>query len=357
MPWQNIKHASLGLLFVLLLLLGGGYYLFKEETAYYYQIDCRVYDQDMLLLIDAAGSYCSFLSDGSMIVGNATDLTYYDSHMRQVWAKSLSLHHLFNLSSDEKKIFIMKNSFHEYMGEKARFDDLQIIEIKTGNSLAEWSSFDNIDRMLKSVPWKYDKEKHRDFWTGTEPKEYRSSFEFFHFNSVYEIPENKLAKEFPFLKPKGIISNSGLGLVLFFDEHLKLLEILNIDDMQSVNTHDVQITPEGEMLFYRNQASNEHFSSLQKYDFRTKQVVYKFTGNDDLKSFYSWRLGSVQELSDRYLFSNLNDHGNIREISKDGRTLRSIDNPLTAPQTKKPRDMMRAKKLDLSSFIRNYQGF
>jgi hypothetical protein len=311
----------------------------------------------MVLLLDVAGSYCSFLSDGSTVVGNSTDLTYYDSHMKPIWTKSVSLHHLFNVSGDEKKLFIMKNSFHDYLGEKVRFDDLEIIEIKTGKSLAQWSSFDNIDHMMKSVPWKYDKEKHREFWTGTEPKEYKSSFEFFHFNSIYEIPENDLAKEFFFLKPGGVISNSGLGLVLFFDENLKLLEILNIDNEQSVNTHDVQIIPNGEMLFYRNQSLNERFSSLQKYDFRKKQIIYKFTGNADLKSFYSWRLGSVQELSDRYLFSNLNDQGNIREISKDGKTLRSIDNPLIDPETKKPRDMMRAKKLDLSSFIRNYQGF
>lgn len=341
--------------FLFVLIIGSIVYLKSGSLELHYVIDCNIYNEKLETIKSMPGSYCEFLSNGNTLIGIPTRLTLYDPFMRVIWEKKLSLHHSFNKSSDESKLFVLTNSFHPYLNTTARFDDIEILQLATGETLNHWSSFDHREKLLSFVLWPFKVEEHPKFWDKNST-EFSGDFEFFHFNSIYEIPENKLSSKFDFLRPGGMVVNTGVGPVLFFDKDLKLVHHILLDPTPTVNLHDIQVLPSGKLLIYRNRYKNEYRSQLQKYDFESSQIVWIFNGSKEIKDFYSWRFGSIQELEDRYVYSDLTAGGKVVEISKEGKWLRDFNNLESDPHRNIPKDFLKVKKVDLSSYLSKQQG-
>ncbi|MDD4974865.1 MAG: hypothetical protein PHY93_10975 [Bacteriovorax sp.] len=336
----------------------GAFITFKgDKPNLYYVIDCNIYNSNLTLMRSSEGSHCEFFSDGSTLSGMPEKLTYYDQNLQIVWQKNISVHHAFTKSLDEKKVYVLTSSYHQFLGEKTRFDNIEILDIKTGNSLSSWSSYIEQNLLISLEPRAYIKENHRLPLRSPEEIKNQVYFEFLHFNSIYEIPENSLSDDLDFLKPHGLVVNTGPGLVLFFDDKLNYLSSVHLGKTSTQFAHDVQVGKNGDLLFFTNHSAGYLHSSLHKMDLRNNKIIWTFKSNAQLKNFFNWRFGSVQELDDSFLFSDLTTKGTIVEIAKDGSLIKSFDNPVLNPYTQKPIDMLTLKKLDLNSYLTNFHGY
>lgn len=352
MHFLNTKlKRSLIILFTVVIAI---FFYFKKSDNYYV-VSCEVFDLEMELVHHFPGTNCEYFNDGSVLVAMGSKLTYFNKRMQILWQKNIIVHHSLESSFDQRKILLLANEFKSYNGVLTRFDVIKILDLKTGDELASWSSFDHSDKILKMVTWKYIKEEHPAYWEKNKD-EAPANFEFFHFNSFYEIPKNPKEKELPFIHENNYVVNTGLGPVLFFDKNLNLLSSVLLNPSPHVNLHDVQVTPEGHLLIYRNW-TQESKSRLELLELPQLKTLWSFSGNRKFSNFFSKSLGSVQQLENgNFFFSDITEGGRILEIKPNGDLLNDIEYPEIDLQTNQPRQILKAKIRNLAGFISNHNN-
>lgn len=327
----------------------------KTRSADFYQMGCTLLDySDFSMVKKFPGDNCLFLPDGKMIQFQFGSLEYLDQKLTPVWKQSLESHHPPLLYSDNKTIYFLSNHYENFKGIKTRFDQILSLDIQSGKVLKSWNSAGMTEEFEKAADWNdpYLKEKQLAIW-GNNFSDVK--YEFLHFNSIYEIPENSNSSKFDYLKKGNLIVSAGISLILFFDRELNLLKINQVSDFQGIQFHDAQITKEGNILLYRNyQDIAPEQSSIQIFEPKNMDLEFEYPEDPVVSKFYSHCCGGVQiQENGHFLFNDLTEGGRFQEIDSKGVVYRTFISREIDPKTKNPYDFFNVKKVNLKEYFKN----
>ena len=225
------------------------------------------------------GMFCVFMPDGSFLSANEQALKRISPTKEVLWEVAGHFHHQMNLSQDGLRIYALSS-------EVERDDVLMILDLN-GKILRRV----NTTTFAKTV----SREQLNDTT---------------HFNSFYEIPENAYSASVPWMKAGNLIVNGyKMGVFIFSPDLSQVLSHHFIPRQNQL--HDVQVTPDGEFLFFNNWAQSEdgnRFSAIQKYDPVTKKISTLFKASPK-EMFYSPAGGGVQEFGDLIFFNHVSAGG------------------------------------------------
>lgn len=240
------------------------------------------------------GHMCIFHDDGTLVSSSGNGIRKFSKTREILWEQHGSFHHQMNISSDKKRILTFVNEL-TLVDKQMRRQDVVLILDQDGKTLARISAAE----ILKL--------------SGLEPmngknSDHQADNEISHFNSIYEIPPNKREKEIPWLKSGNIIINGLFHGIFVFSPDLKiLLHHLKLDKgPHGHSLHDVQVTPDGNLLYFNNHAgvgTKKRFSAIQKIDPVKKKIIFEFTARPK-EMFFSAGAGGVQEIGDYIFFSH-----------------------------------------------------
>jgi hypothetical protein len=291
-----------------------------------YVIDCTIFDSKMIPLINFSANICVFLKNGELVKyvesNGETDITLVDVNGLPRWKKSYIAHHTMKVSRDEKRLYFLSMEKKVYRGSQAKFDKVIALDLATGDMVATWNVFDIKDQLesefgrplliRKGTPYNQQNNQMGEIID-----------EFTHFNSINVIP--KSIDDFP---NEEIIVNSGRGFELFFTRDLKLTRKFWVDYYWGVNTHDAQITKDGNLLIYKNWNNDTQSSSLEKISLKTHEVLWKYDHNSLGSLFKSHKFGSIQLFDDSdFLYSDMEKGGRFTIVNSRGRVMNEYFHP------------------------------
>lgn len=328
----------------------------EESQKLSYVIGCSVYNQNHELLISHPGALCDYLADGKVLMSNDKALFLLDHREAPLWKKDEYVHHALSAVDENKSIVYFTDEDQIFRDDLTRFDIIKKVNFKNGNLLAEWKLSEHLDQIMPYLPWKYVKSEHLlDLKMGGHSHT-QAKFEFLHFNSIYQIPENSTYPKLFYMKPGNFIVSAGISLILFFDNNLNLIHTMVYDEIAYTTFHDVQALPNGQLLIYHNSGERFWCSRLEMVDSEDLKLTWSFK-DETLEFLCSSRFGGVQLLSNgNFLFSDVSKGGRIIEINPDGHVLVDFFHPEKDPVTKQSIDVYKVKAQDLTSFFKNHQN-
>ena len=235
----------------------------------YFVSNCEIFNIKGELVRRYAGTLCSYIDNGSLVVGDGINLTFYDSQMKTINSiQKIYPHHQLN-RSDNNEILTMGAEFGMLKNKKVRFDKLFVLST-AGKILKSYSFKDHYLEMIENktfrenlVPFSWDLNT-RSF----------AEFEVTHMNSFYRIPKQLHHLENSFFKEGNYVAHSGsCPFILIFDSTLtKVIHRLSkkFPPQKPFMLHDVQPTPSGEIIVYQNyiwaDPEAEKLSKVEIYD-------------------------------------------------------------------------------------------
>ena len=312
---------------------------------------CEIYDVQNTaqpkLLKKFGGELCIFQNDGTVIQTLPDRVAKYDVRMRELWSLPTKAHHQINLSPDGKQILILGSEAvlpNPKQG-RARSDVLFVLD-QNGKVKKRFSFFEN-RRQFNKTAWKNAVDrKFPMIWSPSRFKEVH--WEITHANTFYEIESHSAEKTNPeFKKGNYIVNDISLMMAFVLDASLKKIlwqkslrpEFWNM-------THDVQVLPNGRLLYYDNGTKDNPQSQLVEMDLATGKDVWVYRGQKGEK-FYSKRWGGVQRLADGgTLYTDITTRQEIIEIDADGNRRWSWHPGPT-------KYLQQARKVDLGDFLKN----
>ncbi len=114
----------------------------------------------------------------------------------------------------------------------------------------------------------------------------KADIETSHFNSIYEIPENKGGKKSRFLKAGNLIVNStGIGIFILSPDLSEVLYEKSYSHSLRNEIHDVQVTPDGLFLIFNNTVNDPltsyKYSAIQKFDPVSEKLIFDYPNGPD----------------------------------------------------------------------------
>lgn len=253
-------------------------------------IGCTIYNPSGAKIKSYPGRFCIFLDDGSIVSSTATTLRLINPDDTVRWEIPGNYPRHLNISNDGKRILTTRSALEKGDGEIWRQDELMVIDLD-GKILAQRKASELLP--LKET-WAVSPIVYQE----TEARIEKS-----HFNSIYEIPALK-GKHDPRLKEGHIIANSVfLGALVLTPDLKTVVAHFPKEELNSGLVHDVQVMPEGKILFFNNRLrvpSGLRASGAHIYDPQRKKFTYTFKA-DPPEIFYSDCCGSVQIISEKYL--------------------------------------------------------
>ncbi|MES2526076.1 MAG: arylsulfotransferase family protein [Bdellovibrionota bacterium] len=270
---------------------------------YQFQANCTIFDIKNVKKV-YPGDICHFLPDGSFISINMVSIRKFSPTKKVLWELPGHYHHQINSGPGNKSIFVLKSEITVKAGKRVR-DDVFVNLDLDGKVIHQSSAL----KILKQA--------------GVTPTEYaeaeiltrlHANYETSHFNSIYEIPENKYSKKYEWMKAGNIITNSySLGIFILSPNLQKVIYHKELPFSNDHEFHDVQVTEKGEFLLFNNyrKAQGERdipHSAIQKYDPVTDLLTFEFMPlNKEL--FYSPACGGIQEFPEFIFFSHITNGG------------------------------------------------
>jgi len=321
-----------------------------------YVIGCAIFDSSMVKLKEMAGDECAFLKNGDAIVhqdeefkdgSGPAELIYYDQNGQIKWQRELLVHHTMKISPDERILYALSLEKKMYHGQLTKFDKVVALEASTGKILSSWNAYSVIENIEQEFGRPLRIEKCPPF--NKLNKEWGEvTDEVTHFNSINFMPDGYGEMK--------VIINAGRGLVFFFTEDLKLSGKYWIDRDWMANTHDVQVTDDGEILIYKNWDKGDE-SSLEKRSLKDNTLKWKYTRTPEGKPFKAAKFGSVQFFSDStFLFTDMEKGGHFTTVNSDGTKANDFYYPEIDHSNNLPRmfhTIRRVNYRDLSADVRS----
>lgn len=245
------------------------------------------------------GARCLFLEDGSLISSSDHSITLISPAHKVVWDKPGIYHHQINLSSDGKRILTLKSEVVERDGKKVRDDVFEVLDM-SGRVLFTRRAVDVITEAGEKLVRESASPILRDLKADEESG---------HFNSIYEIPENRLSKSAPALAAGNIIVNSlWVGYFILTPDLKKVLHHRKLTTSYTHEVHDVQVTKDGRILLFNNfrVSPGEKIvphSAIQTYDLDGKLTFDYHAKEKEL--FYSPTCGSVQDMGEYFFIGHI----------------------------------------------------
>lgn len=309
--------------------------------SFWVQNGCHLYFGESLK--SYPGQFCIFLDDGSFISATGTSMRRFSPSQEILWEVPGHYHHQLNLSPDKKRILTLSSAVTSQNGKRVRKDTFLIFDLD--GKLLHKTDADSIVKQTKVKPVFLD---HTP-----ELQVVKADLESSHFNSIYEIPENAYSKSVPWLAKNNIIVNGTFqGVFILSPDLSKVLKRVLVEGYEYANFHDVQISPDGTLLYFNNRTVDPQyvrFSTVQKYDLITKKLTMEFRASPR-EAFYSPACGGVQEVGDLIFFSHITAGGFLWSPAKN-EMVKAI--PGTNGNAKEVRPTQQLKLIDVEKFFKN----
>jgi hypothetical protein len=313
-------------------------------------IDCSIYGMDGQSIRRFPGTMCAFLPDGR--VASAQDgLSMLDTEGKLLWHRDWQVHHQLNL--DESKTHLLGLSKDQALfGKNLVTYDVAMVIGLDGEIIHRFSFFEHLRELEAAFPSLVAQTER--LGTGQIPA-YKG---FEHATSIYEIPENPYAKVNPAFRAGNYVINviAPLWAVLVVDHEMnRVLWSVSARDLGAVQLNDVQVLPNGHLLFFSNDGPGTHgderdhgcCSSLVEYDLMKRAQAW--TWSDPKGRFFAPHRGGVQALSSGSILFNGGPLGFARELTRDGKPVWEMENLDT--RAGRPVSFQQIKRYDLSSFL------
>jgi hypothetical protein len=326
-------------------------------------VGCTIYDMRGKPLKDVGGSLCVFLPDGGYIsaLQEEHDIYRANKNGKILWRDRLQAHHQLKLTSDGNHFILLTGQARAFRGQSVRFDQIQIRDLDN-RKVKNFDFFDHREELMTLAG-----NEHRKLWKIQSRFKPVAPVEFAHLNSVYEIPDNKMAAINPAFEKGGYIVNAnGLDLMFILDSQMQnilwsLRQIRNNADQSGY--HDVQVLPSGHLLVYNNRAF-----SMEETDGTSHTAIWDLNPlNNEPRVLYEgnpwgefsgFLLGGVQLLKNgNLLVTDYVKGGRAQVVDPRGKVVWEFMNPRADPVTKRAYDMQEMKRMDLSRFLKNTQDF
>ena len=252
---------------------------------------CHILDSMGKSIKRFPGNFCQFLEDGSYLSANETNLKFQTKNSELIWELPGNYHHQLNLSHDQKRILVLSYSQSKAKKKLLRQDMFRIISMD-GKIIHEAHAVD----YLKQI-------NQKNFVFSEE--------EITHFNSFYEIPPMDSKLKLPnYIKAGNFILNAyKLGVFIVSPDLKTVLHHRSLSNSKFDQTHDVQILPNGKLIYFNNRAQDEGksilFSSIDEIDLTQEKLNILFN-SEPKQMFFSRHCGGVQYLdNDHILFSHM----------------------------------------------------
>lgn len=327
----------------------------------YFYFSCSIFNSKGKLIFKAKSGYllCAFRDDGSYFAAKAAEdkFTYFDARDEVIWTATDHIHHQIKLTPDNEKLLIISSELMDYKKQKLRSDCFSVRNFKNEKE-HEWCLKDHLDE-LKKIGFKFGPEPSD---TSTISPLIYAKDEIVHANSIYQIQENSLASLNPAFQKGNYLVNfwDNSGLVLVLDKNLeKILWHMNSRSIFKSGFHDLQLTPEGHLLFYLNQNpldnTKKFYSSLVEADALTFEKLWTYEKNPKEK-FAAEFMGSIQVLPNgNILYSDTTNGGQAFEITKPGLEVWSFTNPERDYVSKIPIEVPEVRVFDHLNFLKAHQ--
>jgi hypothetical protein len=240
---------------------------------------------------------CLFLDDGTFISAGTNGIRRFNRDQTVMWEAPGRYHHQMNLSEDKKRILALTSETNLRGKIRERDDIIVIHDIESGKVLHKRLARE-ILTAGKVIPL--------EWMDNIFIRESKADIETSHFNSIYEIPENRAAHLAPYLKPGSVIINSvSLGIFILSSDLGQTLYHKVLSHSNGHHTHDVQVTASGEFIFFNNivadNSVNYFYSAINKYNPLTDKITFQYNA-EPKAMFFAAACGGVQEVSDDLLF-------------------------------------------------------
>lgn len=347
-----MRNKITAIIFALVALAGIFIWSQKIQNPSYFALDCAIYDSSFKLIFQVNNSdYCAFANDGSYLSSKVSveRFSFKDREDRLIWSSNEVIHHMLKYSNDQKS-FLAISSENIPLGERIVRSDCFSVRDLQNKKLHEWCLGAHLEE-IKSLGFAIG--QHQIMYPPF-PKDQRVKFEISHANSIHEIEDNARGNFDPAFKKGNYLVNiyNPTFAVVILDSEMK--NILWSADLSKfpyggrqvfLQTHDLQVTPEGNILVYANKIRGglhpdideqlklnlgiryfwkgrtaPFYSALLEFDPGTKKVVWEHTRD----GFFSSILGTVTRLkSGNYLYTELAP--SVTEVTVHGELVKNFD--------------------------------
>lgn len=335
-------------------LLGWQFIAPKDPVANFIQLDCRIYDENSILVATYPGFYCAFASNGEWLSLEEDTLKMFDSRNQLLYKFPYMVHHELKYSRDETKIYFLSSEARMFKGKLTRFDVINVAD-KDGKLLYTWNTADHIDELVKVL--------HLDLLIPAIPFPITRSranlhYEFSHLNAIQEIPPNPYELILPYMKRGNLlVTFNGLGALVIFDPKLSRIEHIFGEEygIKYYGFHDGQILSNGHLIFFKNLngPDSDPYSSLEEFDVLRDKSVWSLKLNkpDFLVNKIN---GTIQILPNNNVFISDNSFGGRAvELKRNGEIVWMKYNERMDDETHLPVMIYRAKKIPADKFFLN----
>lgn len=380
---SNLKVTAFAILAATLVLAAGFYFYrawstptYGENDFRYFYAGCSVYSRNGKIVYTTRGYICDFADDGKVLSSDpsANILMMRDQHNNLLWNAVENAHHDLKFTNDQRHFLLTTSEVLEFENQLVRSDcfSKRTLENKI---VSEWCLRDHLAQ-LRSLGFHFSAGEIRH--TNRMKKFPDLASEISHANSIYEIEDNAMAEKIPAFKKGNYLIHlfkSSYALLIIDPEMKTILWSKDLSKMKygldylQFETHDNQVTPDGQILMYVNVTYlRSHFSvltnpddlplldkgfdwhsSLVKYNPLTENLTWLFESLPP-ENFKSIALGSVTELRNgNYLFSDITGHSAVFEVDKNRKTVWKFLSPLSERYVNK---IVKAKPLYNDAFLK-----
>ncbi len=296
-----------------------------RATAGYHLVDnylhfknCSLVEKSELADFSFPGSFCTLLADGSY-VSYISELTLWKADGSPAWKKSNHTHHDISVDEDTGTIFAIAGDFIINKTEKTltRFDAIRGYALN-GDEIFYWGMQKYKSQLEARLKILLPRHFNEPF------------FQYTHFNSVQEIPENATAAKIPAFRARNILVNDFKSRAIFIIDRQTQEIVWHHIPEKWLDAHSVRVNKEGQIVFLANSHAKKigepSYSAIDYFDPVTEEIVRSITVSPK-EGFYTSYWGSLQHLPDhRFLVTN-SKSGSAFEIDQEGRILWEWINP------------------------------
>ncbi len=261
--------------------------------------------------------YPNLLPDGTIIGKVDSFLVKLDADLNIIWKVPVPIHHEVKVS-ESGNIYLLSYDVHEFLNKQVRFDVVREYSPE-GKLIFKWSTYDHLEEfvsiiskakcnlnlatpycMAKGGALQYisqapDRFLAEDSDTTQHPD---AKFELSHFNSIYELPENKIAERIPaFRKGNLLLSFNPYSCYGILDTTSGKIEWVGYLP-EATTLHTPKLTPQGTILVFQNCTRGRLWTSINEYDPLTGNMVWEWTAQPK-ESLCAIVLGDVERLPNR----------------------------------------------------------
>ncbi len=212
----------------------------------------------------------------------------------------------------------------DYRGRKVRFERLTFLN-REGVAVDHWSLWDHFDELRRlHLPSPLD--------TPAASNTRKEAWEYYHLNSVQEIPSTPLGADPRFRPGNLLVSFRNVSLIAILDRATKTILWSwgpGVLDYQHMPT----MLPNGNILVFDN-GTNRGYSRVVELNPRNRTLVWTYPPKGQPGFFSKWR-GSAQRLANGNTLICDSDNGRVFEVTREGVTVWEFWSPFINAQGKR----------------------